>query len=449
MASTVDLTEAPVASALWRLAAPLSLGFIVNAVYSWINMYFVSRLGDTATAALGFSDQFNLVIFTLGSGFGIGTGIVVARRIGERRTRQASVIATQAFSFMAVYATLGAIALYFMIPPLLRLLGLQGEMLGYTEVYMLTILIGFPGNLLTFQANSSIRSTGNTIFPMAVVIISVIVNAVLDPILIFGLWGMPKMGVQGAAVATSVAQWSSALISTYALYSGKLNFRLYRPTLRFDRDIIKSIFAIGVPSSLQTLAVSIARVSVISIANLFGTAAAAAYTIGLRVDIMVMMPIFATGIAIETLVSQNIGARRFDRVKRFRAVAMQHLGLIVGALGIAIYIFAEKLAATFSNDPHVVDLTVSYLHIAVPGYLFFVIGSTAIRSLSGAGHSFRGMMLIVSILFAVQVPLAFILAKFTPLHETGVFAAISFSYLIMAIIGSLAVRGEKWMMKRV
>ena len=87
LSSSTDLTEGPVAQALWRLAIPLAFGFIINAVYAWINMYFVSRLGDTAIAALGFSDQFNLVIFTLGSGFCIGTSIVVARRIGERRAR--------------------------------------------------------------------------------------------------------------------------------------------------------------------------------------------------------------------------------------------------------------------------------------------------------------------------------------------------------------------------
>lgn len=447
-AKSHQLTEGPIGPTLWRLAIPLAFGFVINAVYSWTDMYFVSRLGDTATAALGFSDQINFVLFTIGSGFGIGTGIVVARRMGERRSRQASVIATQAFSFMAVYSTIVAIALYFILPYCFPLFGLEGEMLQLTEEFLLTLLIGFPGNLLTFQCNATVRSTGNTVFPMAVLIISALVNVIVDPILIFGMFGMPAMGIRGAALSTSIAMWVGALIGMYALYSGKLNIRLYRPTLRFDWSIIRSIFRIGIPSSLQTLSVSTARVLIISIANMFGTAAAAAYTIGLRVDVLVFMPIFATGIAIETLVSQNIGAGRLDRAEQFRRTAIRQLGGVIIAMGILIYFFAGDIARIFTSDPRVITLTEQYLHIAVFGYIFFVVGQSATRALSGAGHALRSMTIVAAILFLVQVPLAYVLARFTSLQETGVFLSITLSYLVLAIVGGFAVRGDKWMMKR-
>jgi putative MATE family efflux protein len=444
-----SLTDGPIGSTLWKLASPLALGFIINAVYSWTNMYFVSRLGESAIAALGFSDQLNFVLFTIGSGFCIGTGIVVARRVGEKRTRQASAVATQAFSFMALYSTAVAIALYFLLPIGLPLLGLKGEVLEYTRTYMSTLLIGFPGNLLMFQANASVRSTGNTVFPMTVLIITAVINLILDPVLILGAFGGPRLGVQGAAISTTIAEWTGALICIWALWTGRLNLRLFRPTLRFDRGIIAGIFRIGVPSSMQSLSVSASRVVIISIANMFGTAAVAAYTIGLRVDVLVFMPIFATGIAIETLVSQNIGARRFDRVKQFRLAALKYLGGLVAAMGVGIYLFAETIAGIFTDDRRVVELTADYLHVAVFGYFLFVIGQTATRSLSGAGHALRSMMIIAAILFLVQVPLAFVLSRLTPLGETGIFLAIAISYLILAIVGTWVVRGEKWMMKRV
>ncbi|HVZ41466.1 MAG TPA: MATE family efflux transporter [Candidatus Kapabacteria bacterium] len=443
------LIDGPIAPTLWRLAVPLAFGFIINGVYAWINMYFVSRLGDTAIAAIGFSDQINMTVFTIGSGFCIGTGIIVARRIGEGRSRQASAIATQAFSFMALYATLAAALLYVAIPHVLVLLQLRGEMLELTRAYQLTILFGLPANLLTFQANASIRSTGNTMFPMVVAITCAIVNALLDPVLIFGLLGMPKLGVQGAAIATTAAQWVGAVIATTALYSGRLNFRLHRPTIRFNRDVITSIFRLGVPSSLQSLSVSLGRVILISVVNLFGTAAVAAYTIGLRVDVLVMMPVFATAIAIETLVSQNIGARRFDRVHAFRITARRHLLLVVAAMGMLIYLFAGALAGIFTNDPQVAALTVRYLHIAVPGYMLFVIGQTATRALSGAGHALRSLGITAAVLWFLQIPLAYLLARFTTLGETGIFIGITASYLLFAGISTYAVRGSRWMMKTV
>ncbi len=444
-----DMINGPEGRILWRLAVPLAFGFIINAVYSWTDMYFVSRLGDEAIAALGFSEQINFVIFTLGSGFCIGTGIVVARRIGENRERQASLIATQAMSFMMVYASLSSVVLFFLIPHLLPLLRLHGRVLDYTEIFMLTLLFGFPANLITFLASSTVRSTGNTVFPMAVLIISALVNVVVDPILIFGAFGIPAMGVQGAAISTATAQWVGAAISLYALYSGKLNIRLFRPTLTIDWSVIRTIFSVGVPSSLQTLAVSTSRVAMISFANSFGTAIAAAFTIGLKVDILVFMPIFATGIAIETLVSQNIGAGRFDRVKRFRNVAIRQLGGVIAVMGIAIYFLAGEIASIFTSRQDVIEATIDYLHVAVFGYLLFVVGQTATRALSGAGHSFRSMSIVAVVLFGVQLPVAWLLSQYTTLRETGVFAAITISYLVLALTGTWALRGEKWMQKRI
>jgi len=444
-----DLLSDSPGRTLWRLAIPLALGFVINAVYSWTDMYFVSRLGDAATAALGFSDQLMFVIFTFGSGFCIGTGIVIARRIGEGRRNRAQVVATQSYSFMAIYSTLLALALWGVLPSVFRLMGLEGQVLVYTRTYMFTLLLGLPANLLTFQVGTSLRSTGNTVFPMTVLIISALTNALLDPVLIFGLLGMPALGIGGAGLSTVTAQWVGAIISTYGIYSGKLGIRLYRPTVRFDWHIIKSIFSIGVPASLQGLAVSSTRVIIISLANMFGTAAAAAYTIGVKVDILVFMPVFAAGISIETLVGQSIGARRYDRVKEFRRVAIRHLALVMVGAGAAIYLSAEAIAHIFTSDPNVTELTVRYLHIAVFGYLFFSIGQTGTRSLSGAGHSLRSMLIIAGMLLLVQVPLAYILSRYTAMQVTGVFVAIALGYLLFAVVSSLAIRGDRWMLKEI
>jgi putative MATE family efflux protein len=447
--SDVDLVNGPVASTLWKLAIPLTFGFVINAVHSWINMFFVSRLGSDVIAALGVADQVNFVIFTLGSGFCIGTGIVVARRIGEDRRSQASVVATQAFSFMAIYATVVAAIVALVLPLLLHAMRLPAPVMENAETYLLTLLLGFPASLLIFQVNASVRSTGNTVFPMVVLTITALLNVMLDPLLIFGMLGLPALGLKGAAIATVTAQWIGAILSAAVMFSGRLNLRLHGLTLRFDRELIGSIFRLGVPASMQGLSVSLCRVLLIALANQFGTAAAAAYTLGLRVDVIVFMPIFATGIAIETLVSQNIGAGRLERVKEFRDTAIRHLGAVILAMGAIIFVIARPIAEIFSDDPEVIGLTVSYLHIAVFGYLFFVVGQSATRSLSGAGHALRSMLIIAGTLFIVQLPLAYLLALETTLRVTGVFLAITISYLVFAIVGTWSIRGRQWMMKRV
>lgn len=446
---SLALLDATPGRAIWKLAVPLTFGLVINAVYSWTDMYFVSRLGETAIAALGFSDQIMFILFTLASGFCIGAGIVIARRIGENRGKVARIVATQAFSFVAVYSTILAIALYLLAPAILSGVGLSGPIYSAASLYMTTLVFGFPGSLITFQASTALRSSGNTVFPMIVLIASAIVNAILAPIFIFGYLGVPALGIQGAAIATATTQWVSAAITTYAMYSGRLNLQLYRPTLRFDWHVIGTIFRIGVPASLQALSVSTSRLVMISLASSFGTAAAAAYTIGLRIDMFVFMPVFAVGIAIETLVSQSIGAKLYGRVKLFRDTAIRHLAAVMIGCGLAIFLFAEGIAGVFTTDPEVVDLTVHYLHFAVFGYLFFSIGQSGLRSLSGAGHSLRSMMIAVATLYLVQIPLAYLLSAQPALGVTGVFLAIAIAYLALATISTFAVRGERWMYKRV
>jgi putative MATE family efflux protein len=444
-----DLVNGPIARTLWRLAIPLTFGFVINAVHSWINMFFVSRLGSDVIAALGVADQVNFVIFTLGSGFCIGTGIVVARRVGEERGSQASFVATQAFSFMALYSTAVAVIVALVLPMLLGAMQLPPSVLANAETYLLTLLFGFPASLLIFQVNASVRSTGNTVFPMVVLTITALLNVVLDPILIFGMLGFPALGLKGAAIATIASQWIGAIMSAAVMFSGRLNIRLYGLTASFDRELIGSIFRLGVPASMQGLSVSLCRVLLIALANQFGTAAAAAYTLGLRVDVIVFMPIFAAGIAIETLVSQNIGAGRFDRVKAFRQTAIRHLGAVIIAMGAIIFAIARPIADLFSDDPLVISTTVTYLHVAVFGYLFFVVGQSATRSLSGAGHSLRSMIIIAGTLFLVQLPLAYLLALRTSLGITGVFVAITASYLVFAAVATWSIRGRGWMTKKV
>lgn len=443
-----DLLSRPEGRTLLRFSIPLAFGFVINAVYSWTDMYFVSRLGDQAITALGFSEQINFVLFTLGSGFCIGSGVIVARRIGEGRRSRGAVIATQAMSFMAVYSSIMAAILIVLLPLLLRVLSLSGNVLDLTHGYMLILLFGFPANLVTFLSNCIIRSTGNTLFPMTVLILSAVCNVAADPILIFGLFGVPALGVPGAALSTVIAQYVAVSISLYALFSGRLNLRLYRPTLRFDRDSLRTIFNVGLPSSLQTLAVSVSRVVMISIANAFGVAVAAAYTIGLKVDILVFMPIFAYGIAIETLVSQSIGAGKLEKVTRFRRVAIRQLGGLIAVVGLSVFVFAEEIARIFSSEITVVEATISYLHYAVFGYLFFVVGQAGTRSLSGAGHSTRSMLIVAAMLFLIMVPMAWILSHGTPLRERGIFLSIAISYAAYAVAATLAVRGHRWMSRK-
>lgn len=444
-----NLVEGEIHSTLRRLATPLALGFVINAIYTWTDMYFVSRLGDVATASLGFADQIDFVIFTLGNGFCMGTGVIVARRMGEGKKTQAEAIVTHAFSFMLIYSILVSILIYLIVPTVFASLGLKGDLLRNSTIYMQTLLIGFPGSMITFQANASVRSTGNTVFPMLVLFCSAILNACVDPILIFGLYGFPKFGIQGAAISTSIAKWFTAILTTSMLFSGRLNIQLYKPTTKINWSIIKNIFKVGLPQSLQTLTVSLSRVFLVSICNKFGTEAGAAYSIAQKVDALAFMPVFAFSIATETMVGQNIGAKKYDRVKKLMKSSILQLSIITLFIAIFYILFAKNIATIFTNTQLVINYVSRYLHVTVLGYFFFIIGITCARSLSGAGHSLRSMIIVSVVLFLFQVPLAYVLSNYTPLGIDGVFWGITISHFCYAIISILNIRGDKWMLKKI
>lgn len=375
--------------------------------------------------------------------------LLLQEELEKEKKNQAEKVVTHAFSFMMIYSVIVASLLYFVVPFVFILIGLKGELLQKSTIYMQTLLLGFPGSMITFQSNASVRSTGNTIFPMLVLFFSALINACCDPILIFGLFGFPKFGMQGAALSTSIAKWFSAILCIYILFTGKLNLKIQKPTLKIDWRIIKNIVQIGIPSSLQTLTVSVSRVILISFSNFFGTESAAAFTIGQKIDALAFMPVFAFAIAIETMVGQNIGAKKFERVKQFIKSAIFQLSCIMLIVGIIYLLFAKNIAGIFTNNNYVINLVKNYLHITVLGYFFFIIGQSCSRSLSGAGHSLRSMFIVASMLFFIQIPISYFLSKHTSLNVEGVFWGITIGHFVYASISIFAIRGNSWMLKKV
>jgi putative MATE family efflux protein len=443
-----DLLNGEIHSTLRKFSAPLALSFLVNMIYSWIDMYFVSRMGDKAIVALGVSDQFGFFIFTLGSGFAVGTGIVVARRIGERNIDDANKTATQALVGMLTISTLlmGIVLLTssFILPKL----GASGLSLDYALAYITFLALGIPANLTTFQINNTIRSTGNSIFPMMVLLMTSAVNLLFAPILIFG-WGFQGFGIAGAGMATALAQWAGLIFSFWYLNTGKLQVRLDFNNFKIKLDTQWLIAKIGFPGSLQMLSVSLTRIGLYSIVAKFGESVLAAYTLGLRVDFIVFMIVFAVGVAMEIITGQHLGAQKVKRIFEYHRSAMLQLGSLMVFLGAIVYMFGVNLVSIFTKDPVTISESVSYLHVLVFGYLAFSIAVVSMRILSGAGSTVKSLIVVGSSHIFVMLPLCYFFAFYTPYKQYGVWYGIVISYVLMMIFSLVEVYRGKWITKKV
>ena len=444
----VDLLNGPIDSTLRTFAIPMAFSFLVNMLYSWIDTYFVSRIGSAAIAAIGVSEQLGFLIFNFGSGFAIGTGIIVARRIGEGNKQEANYTATQGIVTMLVFSSLLAIVLGIFLPQTLQLLGLDKdpEVYNLTKVYLFALLFGVPGNFVTFQINAIVRSSGNSVYPMIILLLTTVINAILAPLLIFGFGPISAMGMMGAGIATASAQLIGGIVSLSLILTGKSGLHLVFDRFRFDFPLIFRIIKQGIWSSLQMFAVSVSRISLFKIAAIFDPKViVAAYTLGLKVDLFAFMSVFAVGIAVETATGQNLGAKNYNRIFAFHKSAVKQLTILLSILAIIAFLVGEQFALIFTKDPEIIDATVKYLQIACFGYIFFAFGFVNIRVISGAGATMRSMIIVASTLIGVQVPTAYALSHFTPLRETGIWIGVVISYIALTIVGYQQLKAKSWL----
>lgn len=441
----VDVLSGDVDSSLRKLAAPLALAFVLNILNGWVDKIYVSRLGDIELASMGVSEQIRLLIFTLGIGFAIGTGVVVARRIGEGKQDEANNVATQALATMFVYAIFICIVCFIFLDDLLALLGYTGELKGYSYVYLQAILIGAPFNFLIFQSNAIVRSTGNTVFPMYMIGLTIIINAILSPFLIFDIILDEGLGVFGAGLATAISQFLGFLITLFIMQKGYTPVTLQLKGFRPDFKVILTIVKRGIPSTLQYLSLSFNRMGMFALANTFGVKVVAAYTLGLSFDLFVFMPIFGTAVAVEIISGQNRGAGNIPRIFEYFYSAIRQISFFVIPFMVIAFFGGETFASWFSDDIEIIQETGRFLSITSLSYMFFAVGVMCTRVISGAGDTTRSFFIYSGVLFVVQLPLAWILAKYLGMAQDGLYYGVFISYLFFMFLGLYHVYRRKWM----
>lgn len=442
--SSVDLLNDPIDRSLRQFAIPMAFSFMINMIYSLIDRYYASRLGDDAIAAIGASDQVTFFVFTLASGFAVGTGIIVARRFGERDLEEAGRIAAQALVAMVLIGAVITAVIYSVLPSVPRLMNMPSTVGTMAMQYMRMLYVGFTANLVNFQLFSVIRSTGNPVFPMMVLISTTVLNAVIAPVLIFGVGPISAMGLAGAGLATAIAQVSGTVLALWAILSGKTGLGLRFARFHLDGGLILRVAKLGVPASLQMLSVSINRALIFVLVGGYGTSITAAYTLGLNVDMAVFMSVFALGVSVEVATGQNIGAGNWSRAVAYHRSAIKQGAVLMTVLGVVVLAVGSLFVELYTKQPATVAAATTYLQIAVIGYVFFAIGLVTVRSISGAGAALTSLLITACSLLGFQLPVAYALSRFAGMGPTGVWIGIVVGYAVFALVALSVHRRPFW-----
>lgn len=437
-------------SGIFYLAWPMFVSGVLQNMQSLIDLFWVGRLGRNSVAAISLSGTVMMLMFPVILGLSTGVVAIVSRSVGSGDYGRAAETSGQALlAGLAFGIVAGAIGFIF-AEDLLKILGGAPDVVGIGAEYLSISFLGLIPVFVFFMASSVLRASGNAVIPMLSMLAANLLNIALDPVLIFGLLGAPRLEARGAALATALSQAVAMMVICGLLFSGK--YEGFRMQLRHFKPrvmVIWSLLRIGLPSSGQLLARSLMTLVLMRIVAGFGTAAVAAYGIGMRFHMMALMPAFALGGAATTMVGQNLGAANPGRAARAAWLATGICVLFMILVFFLLVPFAPVIARLFSASEDVIRISVSYLRIVTPFYVFVAFSIVLGRAVNGAGDTVPPMITTILALWVFQVPLALLLPKVFCPPTNGIWFAIGVAVTIHGVMNAAWFISGKWKHKKV
>lgn len=442
-----DLTTGSISKSIWFLAIPLVVGDFLYTLFNIVDMFWVGKLGPSALAAVAIAGTLMMVVITFVMGIATGTAAMVSRFYGAKNEEDAAEVAAQSILLGLFAWVILAILGFFNAETILRLMGAKAEVLTLGISYLQVIFVGSITLFFFFIFVSILRGAGDALTPTLVLVLSTVINIILDPFMIFGWGPFPEMGVTGAAVATVIAQLVGVVIGMEILVKGRSHLHLHTRYFKPNWDYIVRIMKIGIPSSIQMGLRSTMGVILMSIVAAFGTFAIAAYGVVFRLIMVLMMPGFSMSNSAATLVGQNLGAGNPDRAAKSAWLTAFYYAIFMLTVGSLGFIFAPLLVSIFNSTPEVVQIGTTFIRIVVFPHVFVAFGIVLGRSMAGAGDTISPLIITFITLVIIQLPLAIILPKFIGLK--GVWYAYLVANIAVGILAMTWFSVGKWKLKKV
>jgi MATE family, multidrug efflux pump len=411
-ASGSSLVEGSILRSLLRLAVPIVLANLLRSAYQLIDAFWVGRLGGAAVAAVAVCTPIIFLSSTLGLGLGIACSTLVAQYAGAGNQRMANHVAAQMLLMaMVTSAALGALGCA-VAPALLRLMGVQPDVyagaLPYLRISFASLTLAFAFTIV----QSVMRGVGQVMLPLVIVLGTVLLNFVLDPLLIFGWGPVPALGVSGAASATFATQTLAASVALPVLRSGRYGTKVEWADFAPDWSLLKRAFALGFPASIEQSGRALGLTLMAYLIATFGTVAIAAYGVGTTVFGFVSTLAMGFSLATATLVGQHIGAGKIERATRIAYLSSTMACITLTAMGLAAFVGAYRIVAFFVPDePAVIAEASHFLRVIALSFGLTGVQFVLIGVFRAAGHMFVNMTMALVSQFGLQLPLAYSLSR--------------------------------------
>jgi putative MATE family efflux protein len=439
-----DYTKIPLRRAVFLLAVPMVLELVLESTFAVADIFFVGKLGSSAVATVGLTETMLFLLYAIGIGLAMAVTAVVARRIGEGKREEAAVTAVQAIWIALLASVPFSVAGIVFAQDLLRLMGADAWTLTHGYPYMQWALGGNAVILLLFTINAIFRGAGDAAAAMRVLWVANALNIVLDPILIFGFGPIPALGIEGAAIATTIGRGVGVLMQLWILFRGGQHLRVLRSQIAWHGAILWNIVRTSFGGVGQMIVAMTSWIFLMRILADIGSEAVAGATIAIRIMMFTMMPAWGMSNAAATLVGQNLGAQQPARAEAsvWRIGAYNMVYLL--AVSVAYFALPHELMSIFTADATVIAIGAEWLRIL--SYSLFVYGwwMVSVQAFNGAGDTATPTWINVVFFWLIQIPLSWLLATRLDWQHSGVFWGVFVSETAVGLFTLWLFTRGKW-----
>ena len=439
-----DLTALPLSRAVFLLAIPMVVEMIGESLFAVADIFWVSKLGADAMAAVGLTESLLTVMYAVSVGLSMGVGALVARRIGGKDPAGAARATVQAILIGSCLAAIIGVTGVVAAPRLLAVMGASDGVLRVGGTFARTMLGGSVTVVLLFLINAAFRGAGDAAITMRTLWLANGINILLGPVLVFGLGPAPRLGVTGAAVATTIGRGTGVLFLLWSLRRGKGRLVVRREHVRVDPEALHTIFRVARTGVVQMLIGMTSWVGLVRILASFGSAAVAGYTVAIRVILFALLPSWGLGNAAATLVGQNLGAGNPARAEQAVWRAALYNLFFLGTVGLLFVLLSGRIVRLFSDDPAVVAYGSRCLWIVATGFAFYAYGMVVSQAFNGAGDTVTPTLINLGCFWLGELPLAYVLSRPLGLGPTGAFVAITAAFSAVAVVSVVLFRRGRW-----
>ena len=440
----VDYTKISLKKSILLLAVPMILELVMESTFAVVDIYFVGKLGPSAIAAVGLTETYLFLLYSVAMGLSMGVTAIVARRIGEKKKKEAGSVAVQAILLGLLASLPFGIAGIFYAKELLMLMGADEWVLVNGFPYTQWMLGGNLVIMLIFVINAIFRGAGDAAIAMRVLWISNGINILLDPLLIFGWGPFPTMGIEGAAIATNIGRGFGVLIQLNLLFKGGKHIRIVFSQLYWDTKVMLRIVRTSLGGIGQMLIAMTSWIFLMRILADIGSEAVAASTTVIRLMMFTLMPAWGLSNAAATLVGQNLGAKNPQRAEKsvWRIGFYNMFYLIV--VSILYFSFNEALMKIFTDDHKVISLGAEWLRILSYSYFIYGWWMVSVQAFNGAGDTKTPTLINLVFFWLIQIPLSYWLAIKLDWQQSGIFWGVFVSETLVGLFTLLLFTRGRW-----